>query len=437
VRAAAAWVVERTLASSAPVDGFLAGVLPRFDERDQALLRELVLGTLRWCRRLDHVITKASDRPFADIEPALRPVLRVAAYQLLFLDRIPSYATVDEAVDQARAATHRGGASFVNAVLRRIGRDRSLAAWPVEGRDRVRRAAIEWSHPEFLVERWANRFGWERTLELLEVNNRPKRMQLLAFRDKGGRELLAENLIDEGLMVEPSRLSPLGMTVVSGNVLETRAFREGECYVQDEVSQVVALLPPPEPGERVLDLAAAPGGKTFSLVAWEPSIRPLLLDLDLARLDVLRANLERLGRESWPVVAADALHPCLGATFDRVVADLPCSGTGTLRKHPEIKWRLGRDEVDRLATVQTRILDAAAPLVAEGGHLLVLTCSLEQEENEDVVDAFLDRVEGWQRVALEEALPPAWAVGIEAPGRWRLLPGEDHDGFTAHVLRRR
>ena len=437
VRVAASWVVERTLASSAPVDGFLSGVLPRFDERDQDLLRELVLGTLRWCRRLDHVIATASDRPFERIEEALRPPLRIATYQLLFLERIPSYAVVDEAVEQARAATHRGGASFVNAVLRRIGRDRSLSAWPVEGRDRIRRAAIEWSHPDFLVERWANQFGWNRTLEVLETNNRPKRLQLLGFRDRGGREVLAESLIDEGVMVEPTPLSPLGITVESGSVFSTRVFREGDCYVQDEVSQIAALLPPPRPGERTLDLAAAPGGKTFSLVAWEPGVRPLVSDVDLGRIDILRANLKRLGREAIPVVAADATAPSFGGRFDRVIVDLPCSGTGTLRKHPEIKWRLSAAEIDRLAGLQRRILEAAAPLVESGGLLLAITCSLEKEENERVVETFLASDGAWDLVNLGEELPAPWKVGIEAPGRWRLPPGGDHDGFTVHVLRRR
>ncbi|MDX1631711.1 MAG: transcription antitermination factor NusB [Thermoanaerobaculia bacterium] len=433
---AASWVVERTLASSAPVESFLSGVLPRFDERDQGLLRELVLGTLRWLRRVDHVIAGASDRDFERIEPALRAPLRIGTYQLLFLDRIPSYAAVDEAVEQARAVTHRGGASFVNAVLRRIGRDRSLKAWPVEISNPVGRAAVEWSHPDFLVQRWSNRFGWERTRRLLEVNNRPKRLQVLSFRDRGGRGLLAERLIDAGVLVEPCRLSPLGITVETGDLFGSLPFRDGSCYVQDEVSQIVALFPPPEAGERVLDVAAAPGGKTFALLAWEPEVRPLMSEVDPARIESIQENFDRLERRA-PVVVSDGSRPGLQGRFDRVVVDLPCSGTGTLRKHPEIKWRLTPPEIDRLAATGSAILEGSAALVEPGGVLLVITCSLEREENEEVVEPFLAGRPEFERIDLRGELPVDWQEGIEAPGRWRLLPEGDHDGFTVHVLRRR
>src|SRR4051794_22482765 len=224
VRAAAAWVLERTLASLAPADSFLDSALPRFDDRDQGLLRELVMGTLRWLRRLDHVIAAASSRSFEQIEEALRSPLRVATYQLLFLDRVPAHAAVHEAVEQAHQLTHRGGASFVNGVLRHIARAPHLEAWPVEEPDPVRRLAIEMSHPDFLVKRWLDRFGSERARELMAANNRPRPLQLLAFRDRGGRELLAESLIDEGLEIEPAALSALGLTVRRGNPLATAAF---------------------------------------------------------------------------------------------------------------------------------------------------------------------------------------------------------------------
>ncbi len=186
-----------------------------------------------------------------------------------------------------------------------------------------------------------------------------------------------------------------------------------------------------------MDLAAAPGGKTFALLAWEPEVRPLMADVDPGRIDVLRANLRRLGREEIPLVAADAMHPCLSGTFDRVLVDLPCSGTGTLRKHPEIKWRLSPAEIERLAGVQRRMLGSAAALVEGGGLLLAITCSLEREENERVVESFLAGENDWDLVELEGEIPTAWTAGIEAPGRWRLPPAGDHDGFTVHVLRRR
>ena len=258
VRAAAAWVLERTLQSLAPADSFLDSALPRFDDRDQGLLRELVMGSLRWLRRLDHVIAAASSRSFDQIEEVLRSPLRIATYQLLFLDRVPAHAAVHEAVEQAHQLTHRGGASFVNGVLRRIARDPRLGG--LAGRRRPIRCggwAIEKSHPDFLVDRWLDRFGTARTLDLLDANNRAKPMHLLAFRDRGGRELLAESLIDEGLEVEPASLSPLGLIVRRGNPLASAAFRRGDFYVQDEASQAAALIPPPRRGR---DRARRRGG---------------------------------------------------------------------------------------------------------------------------------------------------------------------------------
>ncbi|HEX2251930.1 MAG TPA: transcription antitermination factor NusB [Thermoanaerobaculia bacterium] len=436
VRRAAAWVVERTLVSRAPVESFLTGAVDRFDERDRALLGELVYGTLRWLRRLDHVISRASHRRFDQIEPALRAPLRVAAYQLLFLDRVPAHAAVHEAVEHAGSLTHRGGASFVNAVLRRIARQQRLDDWPVESDDPVTRLAVEMSHPDWLVRRWLARYGEERTRELLAANNRPKPLHLLAFRDRGGREVLAERLIDAGLEVEPARLSLLGLVVRGGDPFATAAFAEGDFYVQDEASQAAALLPPPAAGERVLDAAAAPGGKSFAMLAWEPAVRPVLADVDPARLALLRANLRRLGRRA-PLLLADSTHPPWRAVFDRVVLDLPCTGTGTLRKHPELKWRVSEGEVGRLSAQGAAMLSGAAAAVAPGGLLIAITCSLEPEENDDVVSAFRAEHPEFEPVALEDRLPPPLEEGLRGPGSWQVLPAGEHDGFTVSVLRRR
>lgn len=435
VRAVAAWVVERTLASLAPVDAFLDGALARLDERDRALLRELVLGTLRWLRRLDHVLVQASERELAAIDSELLGLLRVAAYQLLFLTRVPAHAVVSEAVAQAHGRSHRGGVSFVNAVLRRIARNPVLAAWPVAEADPVVRLAIETSHPDLLVRRWLPRFGERATRALLAANNRPKPLHLLAFRDRGGRELAAEALIEAGLEVEASALAPFGLTVREGLPWGTAAFREGALYAQDEASQVAALLPPPAPGERILDVAAAPGGKSFSLLAYEPTVRVVAADRSPERLGLLAANLRRL-RRPLPLLCADGRRAPWRSRFDRVVVDLPCSGTGTLRKNPELKWRLSEAEIARLAASGLDLLAGAADAVAAGGRLVVMTCSLEPEENERLVEAFLAARPEFLREPLAPLLPPVHARFANEAGVWRLLPGGGHDGFTVQVLRR-
>lgn len=435
VRAVAAWVVERTLASMAPVDAFLEGALARLDERDKGLLRELVLGTLRWLRRLDHVLETASERKLGAIDPELLGILRVAVYQLLFLTRVPAHAVVSEAVEQAHGRSHRGGASFVNAVLRRIARSPALDAWPVAESDPIVRLAVETSHPDLLVRRWLPRFGERATRALLAANNRPKPLHLLAFRDRGGRELAAEALIEAGLEIEPSALAPLGLTVREGLPWATAPFLAGDLYAQDEASQVAALVPPPVAGERVLDVAAAPGGKSFSLLACEPAVRVVAADRALGRLAVLEENLRRL-RRRFPLLCADARRPPCGERFDRVVVDLPCSGTGTLRKSPELKWRLSEAEIGRLAALGRELLAGAAAAVAPGGRLVAMTCSIEPEENEQVVAAFLAGRPEFAREPLAPLLPPALAKFVSGEGLWRMLPGGGHDGFTVQVLRR-
>lgn len=436
VRLEAARVVERTLGSLAPADQFLETALVGLDDRDHGLLLELVLGTLRWLRRLDHVLAAAANRPLDAIAAPLRAPLRIAAYQLLFLDRVPAHAAVDEAVEQAHQLTHRGGASFVNAVLRRIARTPELSAWHIDERDPVRRLALEWSHPDFLVARWRERYGEATTRRLLQVNNRPKPLQVLAFRDRGGRELLGERLIDDGLEVQPTQLSPLGLTVRHGNPLRSAAFAAGDLYVQDEVSQTAALLPPPSPGERVADLAAAPGGKGLAMVAWEPSLRLVSGDVDLSRALLLRQNLRRL-RRSQPLLVQDAGAPALDAVFDRVVLDLPCTGTGTLRRHPEIKWRLSPGEVERLAAGGLRLVRGASRLVRPGGRLVAITCSIEAEENEGVMARFLAAAPEFAPEPLGDGIDETLAGHVVGPGHWRVLPAEDHDGFTVNVLTRR
>jgi 16S rRNA (cytosine967-C5)-methyltransferase len=274
----------------------------------------------------------------------------------------------------------------------------------------------------------------DRTRRLLEDNNRPKPFHVLSFSDRGGRYELAEHLIEDGVVVEPSQLSSMGLVVREGNPLASRAFAQGLLYIADEAGQVAAWIPPPRPGERILDLAAAPGGKSIALLALEPTVEITAADNDPARLATLRGNFHRLGR-TVALFAGDArTPPVVTGRFDRVVVDLPCSGTGTLRKHPELKWRLSPDELRRQAARGRALLDGAAQCVAPGGRLVAITCSIEAEENEVVVEDFLARHPDFELESLEGYLAEPLAAGIEAPGRWRILPAADHDGFTVHVL---
>ena len=435
VRSSASRILDRTLGGRQPVGRLLDPALARLSSRDRRLLQQLVLGVLRRLRRLDDLIEFASGRRSGQIDAKLLSPLRVGAHQLFYLDRIPAHAAVDGAVGDARRRSHRGGAGFVNAVLRKMARAPELEAWPVREKNPLRRLAIEESHPDVLVERWHERLGDAATRRLLAANNRPKPMHLLAFAVRGGRQVLARHLLAEGVDCELSVLAPQGLIVRQGNPLETEAFGRGEFYIQDEASQAAALLPPPTAGERVLDAAASPGGKSFALLASQPDLRIVAADAAPRRLRELLHNRARLGLH-LPVLAADARRPAVAEGFQRVMADLPCTGTGTLRKHPELKWRFTLGELTRLADQGLRILEGLAPLVAPGGRQVVMTCSLEPEENEAVVEAFLARHDDFHLEPLAEGLGESLAEHLEEPTRWRILPGGDHDGFTVHSLRR-
>jgi 16S rRNA (cytosine967-C5)-methyltransferase len=400
---------------------------------DRDLFRELVLGVLRWRDALDTEIAAVSRVPLQKLAPKLREILEVALYQLRHLDRVPDYAAVSEAVSQARASGGEGASRLVNGVLRGILLLPSPSSPRGEGRGEGAPLARHFSHPLFLVERWLERFGLERTRQILEADNASSGVDLLANPRRGSRESLAEALRAEGIETRASSVSPLGLSVVRGNPVRSRLFADGRFLIQDLGSQALPLLLPT--GDTLVDLAAAPGGKSFAAVLSGRARRALALDRSLERLDLLRQNRERLGVSEVRAVAADiALAPLPPASCDRVLLDAPCSGTGTLRKAPEIRYRLTPGGIERLAAAQEAWLAAAARLLLPGGYLLYATCSLEEEENERVVARVLERDSSLEPAAIEpaEGLEP-WVSGPLL----RLFPGKDTDGFTAHLLRRR
>lgn len=434
VRSRAAKLLDRELRSWSALRRRLDAATEGLADRDRRLLQELVHGSLRWRARIDHVIETAAKRPLHRIDAVLRAPLRLAVYELLFLDRVPDYATVSEAVREAKRRAPQG-VSFVNAVLRKISRSQRLEAWPVESTDPIERQAIETSHPRFLVERWINEFGAPRTAAILEANNRRPALHLLAFNDRGGRELLARKLAAEGVESRPLDISPLALEITAGHPLSTRSWEEGDFYLQDQASQAAALIPPPSPGERVFDVAAAPGGKSFALLAAEPTVRVVAADVSRVRISTLRANRRRLDR-SLSLVASDASRSAVKGSFDRVVVDLPCSGTGILSRHPDLKWRLKKPEIGRLAAAALDMLHGVADTVRPGGVLVAMTCSIERKENEVVADVFLRGQPDFTRVDLDDVLEPPASEYIRGPGLWRLLPGPHNDGFTVQVVRR-
>jgi 16S rRNA (cytosine967-C5)-methyltransferase len=432
-RAAAVGALRDVFDRERPWSTAVAERTTELSAADGDLAREIVLGVLRTRSLLDRELSAVCRVPLRRLAPGLREILEVALYQLRRLERVPPHAAVDEAVRLARASAGEGGAKLVNAVLRSALRTQQPDEPPPDAGQTPAELAVRFSHPEFLVSRWLSRFGAGETRAILEIDNASSGLDLMANPRRTTREALARALAQDGIPTKLSPIAPLGLTVVSGNPLRSPLFGQGHFWIQDLGSQtLVELLPE---GDILVDLAAAPGGKSFAAMALGRARRTVALDRSPARLLRVRENVRRLGFGEVRPAAANVLAPPLAkGSFDRVLLDAPCSGTGTLRKNPDIRYRVTPEAILRLAGIQEEALSAAAGLLAPGGFLLYSTCSLELEENERVVERVLSR------------LPTLEAAGIDAPSplrpfvsgnRFRLPPGPDNDGFVAHLLRRR
>ena len=408
---------------------------------DAALLTRTVYGTLRWRGRIDWVLARLLRKPLKDLDPLVRNLLRLGGYELLFLDRVPSYATVNELVELAKRRAGPGKARLVNAVLRQIAR-RERDAWspPKASGNPVDLAALV-SHPPWLIDMWREQFGPDDSRRLMEANNEEAPLVLRANRRRITRDALVQRLCARGIDARPGTWSPLAVRLRgAASPAELAEFLEGLCQVQGESSQTVGFLADPRPGMRVLDVCAAPGGKTTHM-AELMNDRGQIVACDVSERGLARLaeNARRLGLDCIRTQVCDATQALPGDSgggFDRVLVDAPCSGLGTLRGHPEIRWHRTGQDLRRLAALQAGILDQAATRVCPGGLLVYATCTLSRVENEHLVEAFAERRRDF---VVEEAAAhlPDTARSMTA-GRYLLaLPHRhDTDGFFAARMRR-
>lgn len=418
---------------------------------DAALATELTLGVLRWRRLLDFLLERLLKKAVSKLDLQVALALRLGLYQLRFLQRIPASAAVNESVELVKRARKASAATLVNAVLRRAATEAKEPAdkFLPPNISPTERIAILYSHPMWLVERWLAQFGEPRTIALLEANNRAPRLSCSVHDANHRDEILAE-LAKSGLRVEQGQLLKTTFAVSGGSPIRTDAFRRGAISIQDEASQAVPLLLAVQPGQRVLDLCAAPGGKTPPLVraAGEDGL-VIAADRHAHRLRAMRAQFERLhlsGIAPVQLVELDAQKPLpFLAQFDRILVDAPCSGTGTLARHPEIRWRLKPEQLAELHHLQVAILTSALAALAPGGRLVYSTCSLEPEENENVIsEAQQTRGNDVHSVpasqtaqALAAYLNPNVdpASLFDSEGHFRTITGQQpSDGFFATIL---
>ena len=416
--------------------------LERLSHADRGLATELVMGVLRWRARLDGAIAAAAARPLEKLDVEVLTALRLGAYQLQYLNRIPAHAAVNESVQLVKTARKSSAVPFANAVLRRIGAMSVERGCPTPSRlsnewEDAEELARELAHPQWLVDRWVAEYGFERARQICEADQRVPR-PAIRLDDPG----IEQSLEGGAIKLAPGALVTSARIVIEGDITGTESFQRGRIFIQDEASQLVALLV--GKGRRLLDCCAAPGGKTAALAARNPTAEIVAAELHAHRAELLR---KRVRLANVEVIQADARNLPTSGGFDRVLADVPCSGTGTLARNPEIKWRLQAEDLVDLHHRQVAILRAALRQLAPGGRAIYSTCSLEREECEAVLEEVLQDEAGYRGLDCRQELERlhkdgdlAWSdIGSLVNGKFlRTIPGmHPCDGFFAGILERR
>ncbi|NOS81421.1 MAG: 16S rRNA (cytosine(967)-C(5))-methyltransferase RsmB, partial [Nitrospira sp.] len=444
------------------VDVLLDRALARssFDSRERALTFELTYGVLRRLATIDWRLQPVLDKPLPRLPIAVQMVLRLGAYQLLYLDRVPQSAAVNESVNLARAFTRTVGrdwSGLVNAVLRGLLRH-PPEPWPSMEQDAAQALAVRYSVPDWLSRRWVKRLGLASAEAACEGVSVAPPLTLRVNQLVTSRDALLERFGQAGIAAKPTNVSPFGIQIEEGgSVPSLPGFTEGAFYVEDEAAQFIPLLLDPQPGDTVLDACAAPGGKATHLADLMQNKGTIFaVDRKQARLDLLQNNCRRLGVRNVVPIVGDIRQPSewirmIEATgfpsvkktgsanvlIDRILVDAPCSGLGVLRRHPEAKWRKNEQALPRHQALQSQILEAVAPCLRPGGVLVYSTCSTEPEENEDVIERFC-RVHGeFQRESVVPWLPSAAQGYVTGQGALSTIANRfSMDGFYAARLRK-
>ncbi|HKU25974.1 MAG TPA: 16S rRNA (cytosine(967)-C(5))-methyltransferase RsmB [Candidatus Sulfotelmatobacter sp.] len=414
-----------------------ASTYQNLSRQDHALATELVMGVLRWRSRLDEEIAAESSHALSRLDLEILITLRLALYQFRWLDRIPQRAALHESVELAKRARKRSAVPFVNAVLRKLA---NAATKPDVELSTVESLATSLAHPRWLVERWAEHYGFAAALRICQQDQSIPETAIRLRKPNAEPELQAE-----GITLMPGSLLAQARRVKDGDITKTKLFRRADIVIQDEASQLIALLAgrSPEDRFRILDCCAAPGSKTLAMADQNPTAEITAVEVHPHRARLLRSLLSP-SRHKVQTIVADATSLPIAQAFDHVLADVPCSGTGTLSRNPEIKWRLQPQDLSDLHKRQVSILRSAVAQTKRGGRVVYSTCSLEQEENEDVVEAVLGECRTVHRIdcrseldRLKQAGKLVWSdpASLTVGPYLRTIPGlHPCDGFFAAVL---
>lgn len=412
------------------------------NEKDSRLFTEIVYGTVQRKNTLDYYISHFVTRKIKRKDEWVIPLLRMALYQMIYLEKIPAHAVVFETVQIAKRKGHQGIASLVNGVLRNV--QRQGLPQIDEIRDTIKRFSVKYSHPEWLVSEWIDQYGIETAEKICQTNlKRPQVTARVNIR-KTSRSDIVLQLESEGVIAEKSHLSVDGVVIQAGNLVQTEAFKQGLVTIQDESSMLVGRAVNPQKGETILDCCAAPGGKTThlaELMNCEGEI--VALDIHEHKLNLIQQQVERLQLSNITLHRLDARKArskFSDESFDRILVDAPCTGFGVIRRKPDIKWKKTENDVAEMRRIQLDILEAVAPLLKKGGTLVYSTCTIERRENEQVIETFLNKHPQFFRDEhLPERLPKKLSPYMKnRQGELQILPHYfSSDGFFIAALRKK
>ncbi|MBW2708768.1 MAG: 16S rRNA (cytosine(967)-C(5))-methyltransferase RsmB [Deltaproteobacteria bacterium] len=416
---------------------------PGLSERDRAFAVHLVQGVLRWQIRLDWILKQHVRFPFRKIDPQVLNVLRLALFQILFLDRVPESAAVNEAVKQVRKMGRKHVVKFVNGILRQICREKEHLPYPHPEKERDLYASVHYAYPLWLVKKWTRELGRDMALQLLRAGNEIPKLIIRTNTLRITRQILLNRLAEEGIEGRAVSFAPEGIELVNfkGSVSRLKAFKEGLFQVQGEAAQVCAHLLSPSKEDLIADMCAGLGGKSTHLAELMGDRgRILALDTSLTRLRGLRQNTERLGIGSIFPLAVDvtASVSFLRCAIPKIMVDGPCSGLGVISKHPDTKLTKKEDDIKRLAMIQKSILSRSCQVLAQNGEMLYVTCTLSKEENEGVVESVLRENHGVVLQDLQSRIP-SWGVDlVDDHGFLKTYPHiHGMEGFFAALFRKK
>ncbi len=414
----------------------------RFGDTDRGFITELVYGTVKWRLTIDWTLSRFSSIKLKKISPWILNILREGTYQLLYMDKVPESAACNESAKLARKYGHQASTGFVNAVLRNIARSKGAVKPPDKEGGPVKYLSIAYSHPEWMVEKFLKLFGAEFTESLLESNNAIPEFTVRVNTLKTTVDSLIETLKQENIEAVKGRFSQDALIIKNpSSISRLAAFKQGLFQVQDESSMLVARVLDPKPGELVLDACSAPGGKATHIAQLMDNKGTVLArDIHEHKIKLIEQSAERLGIKSIKTEIHDALiaDTEMENKADRVLLDAPCTGLGIIRRKPDIKWGRESSDTAEITSLQRKMIVTASKSVKPGGVLVYSTCTIVPEENEEIVEQFLNENSAFEMDDITPIIPEALRNNIKGKGMLQLYTNRDGaDGFFISRMRKK